>query len=254
MLGSLVGGFALLVVGLAALTMSPSRGRQDPARGMRRALSYAGVYGLCTAAFFRVLQPALLGHERSPWMLALGDVIFVTLALFTWVMVLAEGRPLSSYGLGRVHPGRLLLTMLMGLGAVAVYSLIPYARLLTGRATPTPDGIVFALLFAVLGSAFPEEMIFRGYLQGSLSGRVSLWARVAIPALIFTAVRAMRFWPEGGLGWPEWMGYIFGVALPLGMWWGLMRELSGGAIWACLLSHILLELGPTLAGTSPALP
>jgi hypothetical protein len=33
-----------------------------------------------------------------------------------------------------------------------------------------------------------------------------------------------------------------------------MRELSGGAIWACLLSHILLELGPTLAGTSPALP
>jgi hypothetical protein len=50
------------------------------------------------------------------------------------------------------------------------------------------------------------------------------------------------------------MGYIFGVALPLGLWWGLMRELAGGAIWTCLISHILLELGPTLAGTSPALP
>lgn len=254
MLGSLVGGFVLLVVGLAALTMAPGRGRPDANRGTRRALSYSAVYGLCTAAFFRVLQSALLGSERSPWMLALGDVIFVTLTLFTWVMVLAEGRPMSAYGLRRMQPGRVMLSLLMGLGAVAAYAVIPYARVISGRVSPTPDGLVFALLFSTLGSAFPEEMLFRGYLQGSLDGRVSLWARIAIPALAFTAVRALRFWPDGGLGWPEWMGYIFGVALPLGLWWGLMRELAGGAIWTCLVSHFLLELGPTLAGTSPALP
>ena len=45
------------------------------------------------------------------------------------------------------------------------------------------------------------------------------------------------------------MIYIFGVVLPLGLWWGLMRELAGGALVACLVSHFLLEFGATLSGT-----
>jgi hypothetical protein len=57
-----------------------------------------------------------------------------------------------------------------------------------------------------------------------------------------------------GLGSPAWTFYIFGVVLPLGLWWGLMRELGGGALWPCLISHFLLEFGSTLAGTSPAFP
>jgi hypothetical protein len=67
-------------------------------------------------------------------------------------------------------------------------------------------------------------------------------------------VRALRFTPGLGLGSPAWMFYIFGVVLPLGLWWGLMRELAGGALWPCLVSHFLLEFGSTLAGTSPAFP
>jgi len=105
-----------------------------------------------------------------------------------------------------------------------------------------------------LTSGIAEEMLFRGYLMTALNGRARQWARVALPALAFTALRAVRFLPGPDLGPVEWMGYIFGVALPLGLWWGLMRELAGGAIWPGLISHFLLELGPILVGKSPALP
>jgi hypothetical protein len=48
--------------------------------------------------------------------------------------------------------------------------------------------------------------------------------------------------------------YIFGMVLALGRWWGLMRELAGGTLWPCLLSHVLLEFGTALADTSPTFP
>jgi hypothetical protein len=41
------------------------------------------------------------------------------------------------------------------------------------------------------------------------------------------------------------------MALPLGLWWGLMRDLAGGSIWPSLASHFLLEFGSTLASASP---
>ena len=75
-----------------------------------RALGYVLVFGLCTWCFYRILEGALLGYERSPWLLALGDVIFVTLGLYTWVMVLAEGHSLEAYGMRRISAGRLFLT------------------------------------------------------------------------------------------------------------------------------------------------
>src|SRR5262245_6082618 len=121
LLGALLGGFFILVAGLAVLAVGSRRVTMGSPRSTYRAVAYA----LSTAAFTRVLQGALLGHERSPWLLALGDVIFIALSLFVWVMVLAEGYPLSAFGLRRMPAGRLLLTLLMGIGAVAVYSYGP---------------------------------------------------------------------------------------------------------------------------------
>lgn len=251
-LASLVAGFVILVIGLAALTLRRHRSSLQSQQATRRALGYILVYGLCVASFGRVIGAALLGAERSPWLLALADVLFVTIGLFVWVMVLAEGHALPDYGFQHSPRGRLGLATLMGLMAVAFYAHAPYVALFADQIKPNADVVVFALLLATFGSAIPDELLFRGYLMGSLGGRTSRWARVAFPAITFTIVRAFRF-PQGpGFGTPEWLGYLFGVVLPLGLLWGLMREISGGSLWPSLASHVLVEFGPAAAGTSPA--
>lgn len=254
-LGFLVGGFVLIVIGLAALTVRrhPNPPLQS-GTATRRSLLWALVYGLCAACLMHVIDPALAGAERSPWLFALGDVIFVTLGLFVWVMVVAEGYELSAFGFHGGSTGRLPLAVIMGIGAVAVVGFDSYRALLTGKVVATPDSLVFSLMFALVASALPEEILFRGYLQGSLEGRAQRWARVAVPALAFTAFRALGTLPGIGLGSGEGMVYIFGVVLPLGLWWGLLRELSGGSLWPSLVSHFFMEFGTTLASSSPTRP
>jgi hypothetical protein len=82
----------------------------------------------------------------------------------------------------------------------------------------------------------------------SLEGRTRMWSRIAISAIAFTTARGLRYAPGLGLGTPAWLFYLFGVVLPLGLWWGLMRELAGGSIWPSLTSHVLLEFGVALSG------
>lgn len=250
-LGFLVGGFVLMVVGLAALTQRRAPGKPlHSAEATRRAIAYAAVYGLCAGCFARLVAPALLGREHSPWLLALGDVMFVTLALYTWVMTLAEGHPTADLGFRAAAPGRLVFATLLGLVAAAVYAFEPLTALARGRVPVDQDALVFALLFAVAGSALPEEVLFRGYLMGSLNGRARRWARVAIPAVAFAAVRAVRFLPGRDLAADQWLFYVLGTALPLGLWWGLMRDLAGGSIWPSLISHTTLELTTTLVNAT----
>jgi membrane protease YdiL (CAAX protease family) len=247
----LVAGFALLAAGLAVV-VAGRRSAPDP--GSRpspgRAFLLAGVYGVSSAVFMRVLGPIVLGLERSTWLMALGDVIFVALCLFVVAMVLAEGRSLADFGVRGGTAARLPLTVIMGFGAVAVIAFDSYLALLTGQVIANFDSLVFATVFALLGSAVPEELLFRGYLMSSLDGRLRRWSRVVVSAAAFTLVRSLRFWPGEGMGALDWMVYISGAVLPLGLWWGLMRELAGGSIWPCLASHFFLEFGITLARTS----
>ena len=247
----LVAGFVLLAIGLATLTVR-RRGPRPIAssRCTRRAVYYALVYGCCAACFARLFAPALLSREHSPWLLALGDVMFVTLGLFAWVMSLAETHPLRAYGFRGGPRGRFGLAMALGLAAATFYAQPHFVAVLSGQVRVTADSLVFALLFAAAGSALPEEMLFRGYLMASLEGRHGRWACVVMPALAFTAVRAFRFMPGADLSTQEWLRYVFGMALPLGLWWGLMRDLSGGSLWPGLVSHFVLEFGNSLAHSS----
>ena len=123
-----------------------------------------------------------------------------------------------------------------------------YRRLFQGHLDLGTDHLVFALTYAVLGSALPDELLFRGLLMTSLDGRTTRWFRVALPALIFTAVRGLRFLPGAEMTSGAWLEWVFGTVLPLGLWWGLMRDLAGGSLWPGLVSHALLEFGTRLAG------
>lgn len=251
-LGALLAGFVVLVVGLAALTLGRRRrAALRSAAGTRRALLYAVVFSLSAGVFTRVVGSALTGQEHSPWLMAVGDVLFVTLGLFVWVMGLAENHSAGELGFRGAPPVRLALVTVMGLGAVAVYALGPWQRLLAGGARPGSDELVFATLFALVGSALPEEVLFRGYLQSTLDGRAARWARVSLPAIAFAALRLLRFAPVAPTP-AAYLGYAFGVVLPLGLWWGLMRDLAGGSLWPVLLSHFLLDFGLTLDAASSA--
>lgn len=255
LLGFLVAGFVLLVAGLAALTAHRVQGiAMRSAHGTRRAGMYAAVFTLCSLCFGRIVAPALLGEEQSPWLLALGDVIFVTLGLFAWVMALAEGHAWSDYGFRGGRSMRFVLTFALGIGVAVLYSAKRYAAVGAGQVHVTPDSLVFAAVFAAVGSALPEELLFRGFLQGSLEGRVNRWARLAVPALAFTLMRATRFMPGEDIPLGSWLFHVLGISLPLGLWWGLMRDLAGGSLWPCLVSHFLLEFGSALASASPAAP
>jgi membrane protease YdiL (CAAX protease family) len=250
-LRALVGGFGLMVIGLAALTLR--RDRRESLRSpqaTRRALAYALVYGLCAACFARLVSPALLGHVRSPWLYALGDVMFVTLSLFVWVMVLAEDLSPRDLGVRGAPPARFVMATLLGLAAAAVYAFGPLRHVAAIGVTRNPDALVFVLLASLAGSAMPEELLFRGFLMSSLDGRARRWARVAVPALAFTLVRAFRYLPGVDLAVDDWWFYVLGTALPLGLWWGVLRDLSGGSILPGLISHLALEVSWTLAGTS----
>jgi membrane protease YdiL (CAAX protease family) len=247
-IGSLLAGFVIMAIGLAALTYRRSHVVLKSAAGTRRALSIVAIYAVCSVWFMRVLAPAVLGLEQSPWLEALGDVICVTLGLFVWVVALSEHHDRRDYGLHGAPPARFLVALLMGLGAVGVCGFWSYRRVFMGQASFETNHLVFALTYAVLGTAIPDELLFRGLFMTSLEGRTSRWFRVAAPAILFTLVRGFRLMPGTDLPTGMWLGWLFGTVLPLGLWWGLMRDLAGGSLWPGLLSHAVLEFGTRLAG------
>jgi hypothetical protein len=72
-----------------------------------------------------------------------------------------------------------------------------------------------------------------------------------VPAVVFAIFRAGRYLPGVDMPFDDWMKYVLGVALPLGMWWGLMRDLAGGSLWPSLASHFVVEFGYALSSASP---
>jgi len=151
--------------------------------GSRRALYYILVYTLCVTCFWRVLSPALLGREHSSWLLALGDVVFITLGIFGWVMAIAEPHTWREYGFHMDGAPRVALTLALGAAAAFLITQQAYGVIGSGRVHLTADSMVFAFLASTVGSALPEELLFRGYLQGSLQGRANRWARLMLPAV-----------------------------------------------------------------------
>ena len=246
--GALLAGFVFMAAGLAALTYRRSHVVLRSAAGTRRVLAIVATYAVCSVWFMRVIAPAALGLDRSPWLEALGDVLCVTLGLFVWVVALSEHHDRRDYGLHGAPPARLVVATLMGFGAVVVCGFWSYRRIFMGSVALETDHVVFALSYAVLGSAIPDELLFRGLFMTSLNGRTSRWFRVAAPAILFTLVRGFRLLPGTDLPMGAWLGWVFGTVLPLGLWWGLMRDLGGGSIWPGLFSHAVLEFGTRLAG------
>jgi len=148
-LPALLGWFVLLVAGLAFITRRPAPGAiASGGAHVARAFGFAAVYAGAWLCFARVLVPALLGNEHSPWLLALGDVIFVTTGLFAWLVKLAERRSWSEFGFRGSAAGRLVPTLLFGAGAAALFAASSYLKVASGRVAITTDTFVYSLLYA----------------------------------------------------------------------------------------------------------
>ena len=247
----LVVGYLILAVGLVILTRRRPQLAMASPLGTRRALLYLLVYAASATCFWRVLSPVLTGEEHSVWLLAVGDVVFITLGMFAWVMILAEPHSWRDYGFHMDGAARVALTLALGAAAAFLVTQQAYGVIGSGKVRLTGDSFLFAFLASTVGSALPEELLFRGYLQGSLQGRANRWARLMLPAVAFALYRSTRFMPGAEVSFGEWMKYVLGVALPLGMWWGLMRDLAGGSLWPSLASHFVTEFGTALASASP---
>src|SRR5262245_41504426 len=117
-LSNLIAGFAALAIGIAALTRHREHRPLRSPPGTRRVMLYIVAYALTSLCFMRVLAPAIISRENSPWLLALGDVLCATLTLFVWVVALAERYERRDFGLQGAPPARFALALLMGLGGV----------------------------------------------------------------------------------------------------------------------------------------
>ena len=76
-----------------------------------------------------------------------------------------------------------------------------------------------------------------------------LFAGLVVAAHALTAVRHgthRRRWLVAGA-----VIVLFGVAVPLALWWGFVRDLARGSLWPTFISNLLLELGRVLAGAPP---
>lgn len=251
-LGFLLGGFAVLVLGLALLSRTRPQALVVPSpAAARRAMGFALVYALTAACFASITRPALAGLDFSPWLLALGDVLFVTLGLFAWFLVLVEDLPPRVLGLHWSGGRRAVWAWMLCIAMPIVASLPHYLDLWDGRKVFSTDAAVFGALYAAGAASVPQEIIFRGYLQGALADRMSLVARVAFQAVIYALFHLGRLAPGVDMAWSQFLAQVFGLLIPAGLFWGAMRELAGGSILPVIVSHFLLRFGEVWITATP---
>jgi membrane protease YdiL (CAAX protease family) len=162
------------------------------------------VAALATAVVASVVFAAALGGPGGSALLLTSITFQASLMAFTllWVAVRHRGR-LPALGLGSrrtaadVAMGAWLGAVLFGLAAFAVLPLLQFLwRQVTGDpapainqpilpSDPTPGQIVLGVASVVVGAPVAEEIFFRGFLFGSLRGRLSFFPAAAISAAAF---------------------------------------------------------------------
>ncbi len=101
------------------------------------------------------------------------------------------------------------------------------------RATGSIPAMAAFLLLALLVGPMMEEVIFRGYLQSSLTRRMPQWAAVSVASLVFMAGHSpVVLWP---------MYFVYGAA------WGWVF-IRTGALRMAIVIHVLSNLFYTVVG------
>lgn len=108
-------------------------------------------------------------------------------------------------------------------------------------ASPSPENIARILIYGFLSTGFPEELLFRGLIAGSIFRRLAFWKANVIQAAIFTLPHFLILFIAPSL-WPLVICVPFGLGLLLG--WLRYRS---GSIGPSVLVHALGNMAGAFA-------
>ena len=163
----------------------------------------------------------------------------VTVVPLVWAAArFLDGLPLASFGLGRSPRGWaapllavlavLLTTALVLGGAVAVGA----ASVRSGATADAAAALAVVVPLILVAQLLPEELVFRGYVQGVLGQRFAPWTALLAQAALFAVSAALV------TGSPANTGSLFF----LGVFAGVLR-MTTGDLWTSLATRTALVAG-----------
>jgi membrane protease YdiL (CAAX protease family) len=199
---------------------------------------------LYSALSGQIGPPRAFEPSPSPILSGAQDVVIIGLVLI--VAALQGGKPRDVLGLRPVPGGALSAMNLAGLAFLAI---VPVDYLIS-LAHPRPIAILaiapqawlrpqwpwINLVTSTFGTAFSQELLFRGFLlSGLANSSLGFW-----PA----AIIANAAWTFSTLPW-TWpvliSQFVFGLFLSAAIW-------RSGSLWPCVLARGLNALIPALTG------
>ncbi|MGY1529979.1 CPBP family intramembrane glutamic endopeptidase [Luteimonas sp. A649] len=190
---------------------------------------------LCVmAACWRFGMPLSTGRGTGGHVLlglALSAVVLAT------VLLLARRERLAARMLGHHSAGANARAFFLGIAlwtlpAAIGLALCTAAGWTTVAVHASPTEVLAAIPVAALGvflvEAFPEELVFRGYIQGRVGRTRAAWVALLVQAALFIAFA----WAVGALAsLQQWM-FLPGLALILGY-----ARAVGGSVWLAMGVH-----------------
>ncbi|MET7326907.1 type II CAAX endopeptidase family protein [Nonomuraea sp. NPDC005650] len=214
---------------------------------------------ITVAAMFAMIfggsRPATLLFDPGDLLYQPVGVVGITLASFAVVYLIRRFLGRQSWrGVGLTRTWRAVPHLLAGVlaGAVAVIASSALSVAL-GVATWVPWDLVrpqlpyvpFAVVIALLGQAFPEELLWRGHLYDTLSGRLSPKAVMIVVSVCFGALHIIS---QSAADTPvERLLYVL-QAIGLGFACAAARARTG-AVWMAVGVHTGLHTGNILLPT-----
>lgn len=184
---------------------------------------------------------------------ALLQLVLFALIPFIWWLVSARKREsfFSWIGLKRVQfTGKLRVTLLITLGAVACYGLLTKLVMASVPEGITTAGSNFAgmgiaalpavFVYGFIRTGLSEEIVFRGFLLKRISGRWGFSAGNIIQALLFGALHGVPF----GLATHNMLVTLIMTLLPGAFGWfqgWLNEKRAGGSIIPSWLLHGIIN-------------
>ncbi|GAA3993820.1 CPBP family intramembrane metalloprotease [Thermobifida alba] len=126
-----------------------------------------------------------------------------------------------------------------GLAGIALCVALGWAHI-DVRATPLEllRALLLLTVLVFVFEAFPEELVFRGYLQRNLDAAMPPWAAVAVQALLFSLFGTVLWVVSAGWGALAERAPLF---LGMGVVLGCLRVITAN-VWGCVGYHLAFQV------------